>query len=239
MDVIAMDVISREPMKQQLVSGAQYTTAVRRKEHSERILTSEAVPINPDLPLLDAGGEVVPRDKEEVALRTLCVLITAIKAELMNQTMVLRVVRQYGLAAHFSPEEESFIHNLEPSERQRSRFLWRYEAAWTLLWALGYVRNLSIPRDACDVAFAVSIMRDRTTQAFIAGARPLPFDQILEQADLIYRYHWSLIDATQAKEAAPARLNSGIVFERHHALNWLKRHHEQDWDDVSFEIRGL
>ena len=226
-------------MKLQRAADARDTAAVRRKQRSERILSSEGVPVNPDLPLLAVREDVAPRDKEELALRTLCVLMTAIKAERMDQTMVLRVVRQYGLAAYFSAEEKDFIRNPEPDDKQRSRFLWRYEAAWTLLWALGYVRMLSIPRDACDVAFAVSCMRDRNAQAFIADAKLRPFDQILDQADLIYRYHWSLIDATLAKRGTPVDLNAGIVYERHYALNWLKRHHGQDWDRVTTDTQGL
>lgn len=228
-----MDAIPRKMMKQPRGSDAQDTAAIRRKERSERILASEGVPVNPDLPLLAFRHDAVPRDREEVAMRTLCVLMTAIKAERMDQTMVLRVIRQYGLAGHFSLQEKDFVRNPQPPGKQRSRFLWRYETAWTLLWALGYVKVLSIPRDACDVSFAVSCMRDRTTQAFVAEANPRPFDQILDQADLIYRYHWSLIDAALAKRATPADLNPGIVYERHYALNWLIRHHDRDWDDVT------
>ncbi|UCH46629.1 MAG: DUF4272 domain-containing protein [Betaproteobacteria bacterium] len=234
-----MHLILRKAKQQQRQSDAQNTAAIQRKERSERILSSEGVPVNPDLPLLEVRHGAGPRDKEEVALRTLCVLMTAIKAERMDQTMVLRVVRQYGLAAYFSREEKDFIRDPQPSEKQRSRFLWRYEAAWTLLWSLGYVKILSIPRDACDVAFAVSCMRDRNAQAFIANAKQRPFDQVLDQADLIYRYHWSLVDATLAKRATPVDLNAGIVYERHYALNWLKRHHDQDWDSVTTDSGGL
>ena len=228
-----MDAIPRKALKPQRRSDTPDSDAIRRKERSERILASEGVPVKPDLPVLEFRDGVVPRDLESVALRALCVLMTAIKAERMDQTMVLRVIRQYGLAGHFSPQEKDFVRNPQPPSKQRSRFLWRYETAWTLLWALGYVKMLSIPRDACDVAFAVSCMRDRNTQAFIADANLRPFDQILDQADLIYRYHWSLVDAVLAKRAAPADLNPGIVYERHYALNWLIRHHDQNWDDVT------
>lgn len=228
-----MDAITRKALKPQRQSDTPDTDAIRRKERSETILASEGVPVKPDLPVLEFRDGVVPRDPESVALRALCVLMTAIKAERMDQTMVLRVIRQYGLAGHFSPQEKDFVRNPQPPSKQRSRFLWRYETAWTLLWALGYVKMLSIPRDACDVAFAVSCMRDRNTQTFIADANLRPFDQILDQADLIYRYHWSLVDAVLAKRAAPADLNPGIVYERHYALNWLIRHHDQNWDDVT------
>lgn len=233
-----MHAIKRKAMKQRRAS-ARNAAALQRKERSERILASEGVPVKPDLPALEVRDGTSSRDEAEVAMRTLCVLMTAIKAERMDQPMVLRVVRQYGLAAHFSAEEKDFVRDPEPSDEQRSRFLWRYETAWTLLWALGYVRILSIPRVACDVGFAVSCMRDRSAQAFIADAKLRTFDQIMDQADLIYRYHWSLIDAALAKPAAPVDLNAGIVYERHYAFNWLIRHHDQDWDDVTTDTVGL
>ncbi len=228
-----MDLIARKADKRHTPVGSSVPALIRRKERSERILSSEGVPVNPRLPLLEIGDDVGSRTKEEVALRTLCVLMTAIKAERMDQTMVLRVICQYGLAPHFSPREKDFIRSPEPSDQQRTRFSWRCEAAWTLLWALGYVRSLSLPSTTCDVAFAVSCMRDRGTQQFISDAKLRSFDQIVDQADLIYRYHWALIDAALAKRAAPAELNAAVVYERHYALNWLIRHRHQDWDEVT------
>ena len=233
MQQTAMDAIA--DTKSQLRAGGsdKVRDALRRKERSERILVSEGVPVNTDLPLIEPGNDSVPREKDEVAMRTLCVLMTAIKAERMEQPMVLRVVRQYGLAGHFSPREKEFIRNPEPSATEKTRFSWRYEAAWVLLWALGYVDRLQIPATTCDVAFAVACMRDRKTASFITDARLRPLDQILDQADLAYRYHWPLVDAALRKRNAPAGLNTGVVCERHYAFNWLIRSSGQAWDDIT------
>jgi hypothetical protein len=58
-------------------------------------------------------------------------------------------------------------------------------------------------------------------------------DQILDQADLIYRYHWAVVDARVKGKQPPAGLDPGIVYERHYALNWLIRYSDQEWDDIS------
>ncbi|NIO41111.1 MAG: DUF4272 domain-containing protein [Burkholderiales bacterium] len=137
---------------------------------------------------------------------------------------------------HFSNEEKGFIRDPDPSPAARNCFLWRYEAAWTLFWALGYVQALGIPRRACDVEFAVSCKRDRNTDKFAAESALRPIHQILDQADLIFRYHWAGVDAALAKRAVPAGLNGGIVYERHHALRWLIGY--QDWDDVAIDIEN-
>ena len=221
-------------LKQQAGPRENVLEAIRRKDRSEKILLSEGLAVNPDLPLIESSDNVFARQKEEIVLRALCLLIVAIKAERMDQSMVLRVVRQYGLAAHFSPVEKEFIRNPVPDVRERDRFACRYESAWVLLWALRYVRNLGIPNSACDVGFAVGCMRDRNTRAFIAGARLRPLEEILDQADLIYRYHWLLADAALANRSLPAKLDPSIVYERHYACNWLIRHDgDHDWDEVT------
>ena len=60
-----------------------------------------------------------------------------------------------------------------------------------------------------------------------------PLSDILDQADLIYRYHWAVVDARINGQDAPAGLNSGVVLERHYALNWLIGYFDQAWDDIS------
>ncbi len=229
-----MGATPKTTMNPQAFAEDESVESFARKARSERILASEGVLVSRDLPPLEVS-QFAPRHKQDIAYRVLCLLMSAIKAERMDQGMVLRVVRQYGLAAHFSPSEKEFIRDLEPSAKQCVRFSWRYESAWVLLWALGYVRNLGIPRAACDVSFAVACMRDRSTQGFIADAKLRPNDQILDQADLVFRYHRSLIDAALANQTTPANLNAGVVYERHYALNWLIRHNDQDWDDVTTE----
>ncbi len=207
----------------------------RRKQRSELILLSEGVPVDPRLPPIELADDFVLRRKEAIAIRLLCVLMTAIKADRMHQTMVLRVIRQYGLAASFSPVEKNFIRTLDPASSDKDRFSWRYESAWVLLWVLGYVDSLGSPEARCNADFAVDCMRDRNRQSFIDDAKLRPLDQILDQADLVYRYRRALADTVPAKKRPPADLNAGIVFERHHAFNWLVRYSDRDWDEAAVE----
>lgn len=45
-----------------------------------------------------------------------------------------------------------------PSFLTPVQFLWKYEAYWTLLWALGFVEQLEYPDKICDVPLAVSLL---------------------------------------------------------------------------------
>jgi len=54
----------------------------------------------------------------------------------------------------------------------------------------------------------------------------------LDQADLIYRYNWACVDA-RINNRNIDNLDSGVVLERHRALNWLINYMNQDWDSFS------
>jgi hypothetical protein len=79
----------------------------------------------------------------------------------------------------------------------------------------------------------VGFLQDRTQEQFIADAKLRSIESILDEADLIYRYRWAVVDARVKGEDAPALLHPGVAMERHHALNWLIGYMEQEWDDVS------
>ncbi len=101
------------------------------------------------------------------------------------------------------------------------------------MWSLGYVEKLERPEGTCDVAKAVSFLRDRDTAQFIKDAKLRPLSEILDQADIIYRYHWAVVSARLKHQEAPVKLEGGVVQERHYILNWLVGYLDQEWDDVS------
>ena len=230
-----VDVIPQHEPGRPVPARDQELEGRRRKRRSELILLSEGVPVDPGLPPIELADKFIPRNKEAIAIRALCVLMTAIKADRMHQTMVLRVISQYRLAASFSPVEKSFIRALEPAGRDKERFSWRYESAWVLLWALGYVDVLGSPGTRCNADFAVDCMRERNRQSFIDDAKLRPIDQILDQADLVYRYRCALAGVSAEFNTPPAEPNAAIVLERHHAFNWLVRYCDRDWDEAAAE----
>ena len=207
--------------------------ALDRRARSEAVLKTEGVPINRYLPVIETESEARVRTTEEVARRALCVLVVAVKGEGLEQPVVNRIVNEYGLRQLLTPKERAFIQAASPSQHDKVQFVWRYEAAWVLLWALGYVQSLGKPVGICDVPTAVRTMRDRSAKSFVSEARLRPTAEILDQADRIYRYHWAVVDARVNGRPAPAGLNADVVPERHHALNWLIGYMGQEWDEVT------
>ena len=214
-------------------NGKISAEAIDRRLRSESILRAEGVPFLAALPVIETAAEALKRSKEEVALRTLCLLLVAAKGEGLAQEVVERALKSYELRPHLSPKELGFVLDNSPSQHDRIQFTWRYEAAWTLLWALSFVAELGKPVQICDVEFALRTMTETTTSQFIEGAGLRPIADILDQADLIYRYHWAVRNARIKGQQIPAALDPGVTEERHYALNWLVGYLEQAWDHVT------
>jgi hypothetical protein len=178
------------------------------------------------LPTIETAAEALIRTKEEVALRTLCLLIVAAKGEGLAQDIVENVLDFHELRPHLTPGESAFMFDQSPSQEDRIQFTWRHEAAWTLLWALGFVHRLGKPAEICDVEFAARTMTERTTAQFIEDSKLRPTADILDQAELIYRYNWAVTNARLKGQQTPAALDPGVTQERHHALNWLIGYNE-------------
>jgi hypothetical protein len=168
-----------------------------------------------------------------VALRTLCLLFVAAKGEGLGEELVERLLESYELRPHLTPKELAFVLDNSPSQHDPIQFTWRHEAAWPLLWALGFVAELGKPVQVCDVEFAATTMAERTTSQFIEDSELRPIADILDQADLIYRYHWAVRNARIKGRHVPAALDPGVTQERHHALNWLIGYKDQAWDHVT------
>ncbi len=207
--------------------------AKERKLRSEATLSKYKVPVNKNLPLIEDESDSLVRTKQEVANRALALLVVAVKAEGLEQDIVERLVKGYQLESALSPKEVAFINDKSPSQHDKTQFIWRYEAAWVLLWSLGYVEELSYPNTICDVAAAVTFMQERNKEQFISDSRLRPITEILNEADIIYRYHWAVVDARINGKPSPAEMDSSVVLERHYSLNWLIGYMEQEWDDIS------
>lgn len=207
--------------------------AQSRKERSIAILKSEKVPFIEHLPLIETEAESTRRTTEQVATRAMALCIVAVKGEGLEQKIIDELIDEYELASAFTPKEKEFISNPDPNQQERVQFAWRYECYWVMLWALGYVDTLERPDKICDVKVAISLLRDNGRDGFLKNARLRPQSEILDAADLIYRYHWAVVDTRIKELDAPAGLDAGIVLERHYALNWLMGYMDQAWDDVS------
>jgi hypothetical protein len=212
-----------------------------RKERSEARLHSEGVPFIRHLPRLETRDEVRLRSKEDIAYRSLALTVVTAKASGMRQPSVENAVKHLGLSSRFSPRERVFILDPTPPHQDVVHFSWSGEAAWPLFWALGFVGRLDRPTPVVgerDLPEPVHAVQNHGVQPYIDSARLRSLDDVLNETDLIFRYHWAVREAWLRGHKMPAGLDPGVVEERHHALNWLlvpvdeEPEEWPDWDNV-------
>jgi hypothetical protein len=207
--------------------------AFERKRRSEAICRREGVPFLSSLPVIEDKSNANIRTVEEVAWRAMALCLVAVKGEGLEQEEVLSVLEDYELEPVLTPKERIFIFDSKPSDRDRVQFAWRYECYWVMLWAISYIEEMGRPDHICNVPRAVGVMMDRTSREFVRDARLRGAEEILDEADLTYRYDWACVNARLNGKTVPAGLDAGVVMERHYALNWLVGYAGQEWDDVS------
>ncbi len=216
-------------------------SGLKRKEMSEKILSERGVPYIKHLPVIVGNEDATIRSLDEIAKRAVALCIVALKAECelskeevtKTKEIVNMVTNIFDAKTYFSPEEIQYINDDSPTESESIQMVWRYEGLWVLLWALGFIESLEYPKSICDVPKAVSIMKSFADFNDLKNNSKLRSkEEILDQADLIYRYDWACVDARVKGNKAPAELDSGVVVERHKVLNWLINYKEDEWDDV-------
>lgn len=215
--------------------------AVERKARSEQGLAAQGVPYNANLPARAGEQDTTIRTKEEVAQRAVALCIAALKGECLGAgesdddtaALVQEVIDKYDASAFFSPDEKSFLDQHGAQQQEVIRFSWGYEAYHVMLWALGYVEELSAPTELCNVSKDVGYLQQKDSYAeFLSDATLRSKAEILDEADLIYRYNWVCVNSRIKEELPPAGLNPGVAYERHRALNWLICYLDQAWDEV-------
>ena len=221
--------------KQFFIEKPQATSAsLLRKQRSEAILKAEGVPYIDHLPVIEDESEIRFRLKEEIARRAVALALVASRGEGLEFDRFRQLVNRFGAESWFSPNERMTVFKKTLTDQERLDCTWRYEACAVLLWALGYIRDLGRPDHTCVPAEIVRLIAEKSFQEFMDGARPRSTGEILDQADLIYRYAWATEEARLHGDGEPpSGLESGVVYERHYTLNWLIGYFDLGWDDVS------
>ena len=204
-------------------------TAQERKNKSIAILVSQGVPYIEHLPLRYETEEVTPRDKKEVIERAVCSFATIMSAFSIAKGEYTEERKAYmqdffgGKHKTFNlltPKEEKVI-TAQANENEIMQAIYKYEAVWVLLWALGIVEELSFPNEICDCDLIMDTMDEfEGLDDFMAHTTLRPIEEILQALDLHYRYHWAAVNA-RVNGSDPAGLDEDIVMERRAGLEWL------------------
>jgi len=214
----------------------------QRKQESILKLKTKTIPYIDWLPHIESSDDVIQRSAEHIAKRAItCLLMIQVACDLdgdqfdqETEDFIVDLLNKFEVADELTVKEKNIL-NRSAAQQDIVNMIWKYEAYWVLLWALGIVDELKYPDEIADCDFAIEVVsRCRSLQEFMQKVKLRDIEEILDEADLIYRYDWACVDARLKQQNAPSNLNASIVLERHGALNWLIQA-DADWDnpDVS------
>ena len=215
--------------------------ARERKGVSEQTLRNRLIDTPETLPPVISELEVEFRDADEVAWRCLALFMVAVRAESLSAGKPIPIdkLREKSPMAFeaLTPNEASFLNTDEPDPQSIVNFLWRYEALFTLQWALGMHSQMPFPDEICDVPKVAEFQiaqpnRLQVSEARLRQGSSRACQEILDALDMNFRLLWAARNAKVHHQPPPAAIDGGVLSERQHALNWLIQFENADWDDV-------
>lgn len=212
-----------------------------RKNRTMELLKNQGINVMDGLPVIVGDEHVFIRSKEEIVKRAIASCIIAMySADLAGDEDIReykkfykRIIEQFGAEDFFTEKEKNFMYNDNPDKVECVQFAWQYECYWVFLWALSYVDELDFPDEICDVKTVIECLKYAGSyENFYNKAVVREKEEILDQADIIYRHDWACVNARINNYSAPGGLNDEVVVERHRALNWLINYEDLHWDYV-------
>jgi hypothetical protein len=204
---------------------------INRKNKSEFFLAEKGIKVNKNLPCTPSANEVAIRNLNEVIERAYALLVIAAKGEGVEQQHLERVVKEKNIKS-FSPYEKYIYESKQLDDQERAYATWRYESLYVMLWALGKTSDLKYPAEICDVPAIVELIFQPSREEFSQSAVLRSASEILDELDKTYRMNWACVDARIKNDEIGGGIDSGIIYERHYALNWLTNYQNQEWDNV-------
>ena len=182
---------------------------------------------------------MVDKDEElrppaAVAQRALALLMVIQRVYEESPLALRNWVTERGIDQYFSEAEREYFFSDSPTERQRSNFSWRSEAALVLLWALGLGDRLPSLRTKANLS-GVSALAEvySDIDAFVASATLRSELEFHELEEKMSEVHWKVRDAKLNGKRPPRHVDGGIIQERRHTTCWLLG--DEDWDEVAVD----
>lgn len=203
-----------------------------RKRRSIERLIAEGVPYIEHLPTIEPASYSRLRSRQEVVQRAFCLYAVTIAGQLNDPAKAMIELKRRRLMSALSPRERAFLTG-PLRENDCVQMGWRIEAAAPLLWHVGRVLELPRPDAPIGAGTPMDFLDELSPEEVLTPLGERAIAEVLDEADLIYRYHWAARDARLKGRQPPAGLNLDVIQERHKALNWLIDYDRAEWDDVT------
>jgi Domain of unknown function (DUF4272) len=208
-------------------------TALERKRKTEEFLKSIDIPFIDHLPTIEEESEIKIRAPREIASRIMILIYLNFGSETNSRDKVSKFLKEENLWTEVSDTEKQLLIKPGLTDQEKTDIFWKSEAVWLLLWTIGKVDVLELPRKEIDVRKIIERVPKLwgPTKDFINTASVISTSEILDMSDLIYRLHWATRQF-QLSGKTKLNLHPSIVLERHYAINWTTNYSD-NWDDVA------
>jgi len=216
----------------------------QRKDRSIAYLNERGIPYITWMPQLPPLVECQFKTQEEIAKRAVALLIVIQYACDVAQSLdthesknfFIGMLQKYGVEDDLTEYESRFLQDDELEAQDAVNLTWQYEAYWTLIWALGLVDTLEFPDQVIDCDHAIQIVSNcESFEQFYQTTTMRSRQEILDEADKIYRLHWACVNSRIKGEEAPVGMKESIVMERRRGLFWMIGHRDEQWDEISMD----
>ena len=176
------------------------------------------------------------RTSDEIARRSLALYAPIAAAHGVPKGDLAEWLKEEKLWGELTPRELRFLTQAEPPEKERIWMIWFGEAEYTLLWSIGKIESLPLPKSKCDTDLIIgAIPLWQSTASFIHSA-VLKEVEVRQEAERIYDIRVDIGKELRRGVPPPDGYDKDVAFFRHYALNWVIGYCGQSWDEITPDI---
>jgi hypothetical protein len=185
---------------------------------------------------IEKYDEPCPLTAREVAMRALILQGVVAAAGKVNPIPIVEWFQEQKIWDAASPTERRFLTDPSiHSAKDITRFRWRQEAEWTLLWIVGKVEILGLPTNECDTRRLIDEIipaLGSDIEDFLSSAKLRSPGELLAESDRHYNLWCRYIqDRKITPSILPSDLLPDVLFQREYVFEWMFG--VEAWDDVS------
>lgn len=209
-------------------------STLKSKKQTEVLFKSLGIPFFDQVPLIEKEQESKIRSPQDIAKRILILTyLCYISIVEEDKVEIIEFLKKENLWASITDDEQKLFLKEKLTEKEKINLSWRSEGIWLLLFTINKIEKLELPQQEIEMNIIFNEIPDfmTGTKEFIKSAMIRPASEILDLWDLTYRIHWAIRNV-ELNNLTPLDLHPSIVFERHHAINWVINS-SLNWDDIT------
>jgi len=181
----------------------------------------KAIPFN-SCTDLRSKEEIINRMLADYAVATCALYALAGKADKLG-SILNQMNNKLGIIKALTEEDFRFLMAMEAqkvSKQSLQDASWAFEECAMLMWVLGIIDKPGSDKECNVVQLDKFFVNNKNYDDLLSKCNLKSKEEILEQADLLFRYHWACRE-TRMRGIQLPQLNEMIVQEQRRALEWV------------------